>query len=121
MYLCRMNADIRVITLSDPSKIEETLETFLPVDGFVCDHNPSKIDAFEIFQERVRKKDFRPFIITMPREDETVISRAYEQRIDYVVVRDRPIMNLYLDFTSKIVVAVEAWRKKGRGRSTREG
>ncbi len=112
MYLCRMNADIRVITLSDPSKIEETLETSLPVDGFVCDHNPSKIDAFEIFQERVRKKDFRPFIITMPREDETVISRAYEQKIDYVVVRDRPIMNLYLDFTSKIVVAVEAWRIK---------
>jgi hypothetical protein len=112
MYLCRMNADIRVITLSDPSKIEETLEASLPVDGFVCDHNPPKTDAFEIFQARVKKKDFRPFIITTSKEDETIISRAYEQKIDYVVVRDRPIMNLYLDFTSKIVVAVEAWRIK---------
>lgn len=111
-YLCRMNADIRVVTLNDPSKIDEALETSLSVDGFVCDHNPPKIDAFAIFQERVRKKDFRPFIISIPQENEKVISKAYELKIDYVVVRDRPVMNLYLDFTSKIIVAVEGWRIK---------
>ena len=110
IYLTRINADIRVITLNDPSKIDETLATSHDVDAFVCDHSPPKIDAFAVAMDRAKVQDYRPFILTTQEKNEDTTLRAFNSRISYYVVRDKPFMNLFTEIASKIIVSVEGWR-----------
>ena len=110
IYLTRINADMRVITLNDPSKINETLATSHDVDAFVCDHNPPKIDAFAIAMDRTKVQDYRPLILTTQEKNEDATLRAFNSRISYYIVRDKPVMNLFTEIASKIIVSVEGWR-----------
>jgi PAS domain S-box-containing protein len=109
-YLCKVSRDMRVVTLKDPAEIDKVLESSQAVDGFICDHDPGKIDAFEVFIGRTRAQDYRPFMITTAEKDADLASRALEMKIDHIVIRDKPPMNLFLEMSSKMIASIESWR-----------
>ena len=77
-FIPNINDKIRVETLNNPSMLKDVLKSHMRIDVVVCDHNPSEIDAFEIFNEMSRINDLRPFIIVTRDVDGEVALEASE-------------------------------------------
>ncbi len=105
-FIPNINKKIKVETLNDPSKIREALRSTSPIDVVVCDHDPPNIDAFSIFNEMNRIADMRPFIITTLQVDGEVAIKAFDQKMDYYLSREKT-MNYLMDLCPKIVLCAE--------------
>lgn len=114
-FLATYNKDFSVVTLEDPSNINQFLEAN-PVDIFVCDHNPPQLNALTIFNRRLSANDYRPFILAAKDLGKDTVLQAYEAGIDLCVpMDDTPAVN-FLKISNKVIMLVEKHRAEENNR-----
>lgn len=106
-YISNINKDITIFSASNENEVRDVLEVNKNIDVIVCDHEPPKLDAIKIFNQRTRVGDLRPFIIVSPTIDADLAVKAFELRVDYYICKSSSAMNFYMNLASKIVICAE--------------
>lgn len=106
-YISNINKDITIFSASNENEVRDVLEVNKNIDVIVCDHEPPKLDAIKIFNQRTRVGDLRPFIIVSPTIDADLAIKAFELRVDYYICKSSSAMNFYMNLASKIVICAE--------------
>ena len=108
-FLSKYSSDFTVKAISDPSIINEILQTE-PIDIYVCDHDPPKIDALAVFNKRLASNDFRPFIIASKNGGEQSMFQAFDSGVSLWMPMDDNDAIIFMKMSKKIVVLVEKYR-----------
>lgn len=106
-YISNINKDITIFSASNENEVRDVLEVNKNIDVIVCDHEPPKLDAIKIFNQRIRVGDLRPFIVVSPTIDADLAIKAFELRVDYYICKSSSAMNFYMNLASKIVICAE--------------
>lgn len=106
-YISNINKDITIFSASNENEVRDVLEVNKNIDVIVCDHEPPKLDAIKIFNQRTRVGDLRPFIVVSPTIDADLAVKAFELRVDYYICKSSSAMNFYMNLASKIVICAE--------------
>jgi response regulator RpfG family c-di-GMP phosphodiesterase len=106
-YISNINKDITIFSASNENEVRDVLEVNKNIDVIVCDHEPPKLDAIKIFNQRTRVGDLRPFIVVSPTIDADLATKAFELRVDYYICKSSSAMNFYMNLASKIVICAE--------------
>lgn len=106
-YISNINKDITIFSASNENEVRDVLEVNKNIDVIVCDHEPPKLDAIKIFNQRTRVGDLRPFIVVSPTIDADLAIKAFELRVDYYICKSSSAMNFYMNLASKIVICAE--------------
>ena len=114
-FLTKYNSQFRVRPVSDPSTINDILKTE-PIDIYVCDHDPPRLDAQKVFERRLAANDFRPFIVASKLAGNQSVLTAFESGISLWVPMDDSYAVSFMKISRKIVVFAEKYRAEQNNR-----
>lgn len=114
-FLNKYNSQFVVKPVSDPSMINDMLKAE-PIDIYVCDHDPPRLDAQKVFERRLASNDFRPFIVASKLSGNQSVLAAFESGISLWVPMDDSYAVSFMKVSKKIVVFAEKYRAEQNNR-----
>ena len=114
-FLTKYNSQFKVRPISDPSTINDIIKSE-PIDIYVCDHDPPRLDALKVFDRRLAASDFRPFIVASKLSGNQSVLSAFESGISLWVPMDESYAVSFMKVSKKIVVFVEKYRAEQNNR-----
>ncbi|MCK9323102.1 MAG: GAF domain-containing protein [Candidatus Methanomethylophilaceae archaeon] len=106
-FLPNLNPNIKIVCTYDQDGALKAVTDSQDIDVIVCDHDHEKLDSLALFEFLSRNRVELPYIIVSKEVDGEIAIRAFEERIDYYMSRDKNKLNVFMELAQKITFCVE--------------
>lgn len=120
-FLPNLNPNIKIVCTYDQDGALKAVTDSQDIDVIVCDHDHEKLDSLALFEFLSRNRVELPYIIVSKEVDGEIAIRAFEERIDYYMSRDKNKLNVFMELAQKITFVSKGNSRNMKTNSTKRG